>query len=150
MLPPQRYDELFGDFGKPGNKLRICTLRSTTGSLCCLSGGLGLMLNPLAIFPGTPVPPFWIWPPHLMMGDVFADRISLAVNVPHVLFFSVDFRRPLPTLSLQGMMELVALAMTGFSETIPHTSELRKVYYATLDIGAELPLLQFLTGATPV
>lgn len=148
VLPPQRYDELFGDFGKPGNKLRA-HVEINNWQFVLLSGGLGLMLNPLAIFPGTPVPPFWIWPPHLMMGDVFADRISLAVNVPHVLFFSVDFRRPLPTLSLQGMMELVALAMTGFSETIPHTSELRKVYYATLDIRAELPLLQFLTGATP-
>ena len=111
---------------------------------------IGLMLNPLALIPPFlhPMPPFWINPP-TYMGDVYFDSISMSVNVPHVLFFGIRTSRPLPTLSIQAMMELAALVMGGFSETIPDHSELRQVMYATLEVNAKLPLIEPLTGPLP-
>lgn len=112
-----------------------------------LPSSIGVMLNPLVVLTGIGqlMPPWWIYPPYYMW-DLYADQISFSVNLPHLLFFSIDFSRPLPSLSIAAMIELAALVMSGFSETIPLESELRQVWYITLDVRAALPLLDIMTG----
>ncbi len=135
--------------GEAGNQLLIHYEIEKWVALL-LPSGIGVMLNPLTLIPPYlhPMPPFWIYPPYYM-GDIYFDSISMSVNLPHLLFFGIRFSRPLPSLSIQGMMELAALAMSGFAETIPDHSELRQVMYATLEINAKLPLIELLTGPLP-
>lgn len=118
--------------------------------LILVQPALGLLLNPLAAIPPfvSPMPPFWLSPPQFMF-DIFVDRLSMTLRLPHLLFFSLTFSRPLPAFSLQAMLELAALVMTGFKQTIPDHSSLKDVFYIALNMQLELPLLEGLVANRP-
>ncbi|MEZ5407538.1 MAG: hypothetical protein R2761_05885 [Acidimicrobiales bacterium] len=117
------------------------------GTLIFFDSFLGVMLNPLAAVPPflTANPPYWIVPPFIM-GDLYADEIGVSVNLPGLAFFDLTFQRPLPSFSLQALLELAALAAGGFTHVIPAGSPLFGVFFARLQVVFEVQL-PFLSGA---
>jgi hypothetical protein len=113
----------------------------TRGTLLFLDAMQGVLLNPLAAVPPfvTANPPYWIAAPTLM-GDVYADEIGVSLNLPGLAFFDLTFERPLPSFSLQALLELAALAAGGFTRPIPSGSPLRDVFVASLHVRLELEL----------
>ena len=98
----------------------------------------GLMLNPFAALPPfvTANPPFWVIP-GLLMGDFFTDPtgatgVEFSANVPLLAGFDVVFKRPLPTITLQMLLEIAALAAHEFSVELPANSALKTLFYAEL------------------
>lgn len=119
------------------------------GALIFFDAMIGVLLNPLAVVPPflTLNPPYWIAPP-FVMGDLFAEKIGVSVNLPALAFFDLTFERPLPHFSLQALLELAALVASGFTSPIPAGSELRKMFYARLSVALEVQLLGL--SAAPV
>jgi hypothetical protein len=116
------------------------------GLIALISWAVAVILNPMNIVPiPNPVPPYMIVPPSLY-GDLFFDRVSISVNVPGLFFYSIAVEKPLPKLTIQAMLELAALALTGFSTPIPAASELRKVYYVKCSGDLRIPLAELLSG----
>ena len=123
----------------------------TEGTMLFIEPMQGLMLNPMAIVPPflTANPPYWLTPPS-MMFDLYAKEIGVSVNLPGLLFFDLTFERPLPRFDLRALLELAALAAGGFSQKIPATSQLRKVFYARLKVFAALRLAGLSSDQTTV
>ena len=103
---------------------------------------IGAVLNPLALVPPfiNPMPPFWLMPP-AFMGDIFVKRMSIAVNIPDLVFFSLNFQRPKPEIPLAALLEMAALVLSGFEKPIPEGSALSKVMYVQLSGKFKLPFL---------
>src|SRR5262249_54655652 len=121
------------------------------GTLLFVNPFIGIMLNPLAAVPPflAANPPYWIAPPN-MMGDLFADEVGVSVNLPGLAFFDLTFERPLPSFSLQALLELAALVAGGFAHPIPAQSPLREVFFARLAAFIEVRLPGLNPAATSV
>ena len=115
-----------------------CEFRMGGAQWITMSPVLGLMLNPMAALPPflTANPPFWIIP-GVLMGDFFTDSsgatgVELSVNIPALVGFTIVFKRPLPNITLQMLLEIAALAVQGFSVELPADSALANLFYAEL------------------
>lgn len=131
-----------------------CEFRLGGGQWITMSPVMGLLLNPLAALPPfvTANPPFWVIP-GLMMGDFFTDAsgatgLELSVNLPLLAGFEVVFKRPLPSITLQMLLEIAALAAQGFSVEIPSNSSLTPLFYAELTGTVTLHALATLFGTS--
>jgi hypothetical protein len=101
--------------------------RATT---IAVSPVIGALINPACLAPPfvTATPPFWLVPPTLM-ADVFFEQLSIALNIPGIVFASLQVSRPLFSPNLQQVGEMMALVMSGFSEPLPDDSSLSKLLF---------------------
>jgi hypothetical protein len=131
-----------------------CEFRLGGAQLITMSPVMGLMLNPLAALPPflTANPPFWVVGPSLM-GDFFTDSsgatgIEFSANLPLLAGFDVVFKRPLPSITLQMLLEIAALAAQEFAVEIPANSSLKNLFYAELTGSITLHALSTLFGTS--
>lgn len=129
-----------------------CEFRLGGAQWITMSPVMGLMLNPLAALPPffTANPPFWVIP-GLLMGDFFTDAsgatgIEFSANLPLLAGFEVVFKRPLPAITLQMLLEIAALAAQEFAVEIPASSSLKNLFYAELTGTITLHALSTLFG----
>lgn len=112
--------------------------RATT---IAVSPVIGALINPACLAPPfvTATPPFWLVPPTLM-ADVFFEQLSIALNIPGIVFASLQVSRPLISPNLQQVGEMMALVMSGFSEPLPDDSSLSKLLFIKIQGNLELGL----------
>ncbi len=130
-----------------------CEFRAGGWQAVTISPYVGLLVNPLAALPvGSPLPPYWLVPP-TMMVDYFTDPsantgLELDANIPGLLAFRAVLKRPLPTLSLQMLLEVAMLAIQDFAVELPPNSSLRKLLYVSLSGEVHLRLLSTFFGSS--
>lgn len=137
-----------------GPSIFHCEFRLGGAQWITMSPVMGLLLNPLAALPPflTANPPFWVIP-GLLMGDVFTDAsgatgFEFSANLPLLAGIDVVFKRPLPSITLQMLLEIAALAAQEFSVELPATSSLTALFYAELTGSIRLHALAGLFGTT--
>jgi hypothetical protein len=129
-----------------------CEFRLGGAQWITMSPVMGLMLNPWAALPPflTANPPFWVIP-GILMGDFFTDSsgatgIEFSANIPLLAGFEIVFKRPLPNITLQMLLEIAALAAQEFSVEIPTDSALKNLFYAELTGTVTLHAVKTLFG----
>lgn len=113
------------------------------GVVLLVNPAIAAVLNPLVFVPlAPPMPPFWIPVPYSgSLVDFFVKKISASFHVMNVIHCSFSFERPLPTFSLQMLLESAALVSQGFSVPIPDDSPLRALYFSRLELIWDFPFL---------
>ncbi|RYZ30484.1 MAG: hypothetical protein EOO10_02645 [Chitinophagaceae bacterium] len=116
------------------------------GIIGLINWPVAVMLNPMnALLIPNPAPPYLIVPP-TAFGDLYFDPLSISVNIPGLLFFSIEVKKPMPSLSIGALLELAALAISGFSVPIPFHSAIRKIYCVQFSGKLRIPLAELLIG----
>ncbi len=104
------------------------------GTLVMINQVIGMILNPTMIPPPLQVPPSFAL-------DFYFDRISLAGNVPGLMYMSISVTRTLPQFDLFALLDMFGLIASGFSKPVRPDSSLASLM--NFSIRGELGLQVF-------